>query len=123
MLAGKRAVRVGDQILKEVADLLMRKVNDPRVKSVTLTGVSLSNDIKTGRIFYSIIGESEDIQKAQKGIESARGYIRREISHRLNLRYMPDLNFQYDPSIETGNQMEKLFRKIHIDGPAGPDEQ
>jgi len=122
MLAGKRAVRVGDQILKEVADLLMRKVKDPRVYGVTLTGIDLSKDLKHGRIFYSVIGEHDDIIKTQTGLESAKGYIKREIGRRLNLRYMPDIMFQYDPTIETGNQMEKLFQKIHKDTPREPDE-
>lgn len=122
MLAGKRAVRVGDQIMKEIADLLMRKVKDPRVYGVTLTGIDLSDDLKHGRVFYSIMGEKEDILKTQNGLDSAKGYIKREIGRRLNLRYMPDLIFQYDPTIETGNQMEKLFQKIHKDELRKPDE-
>ena len=122
MLAGKRAVRVGDQILKEIADLLMRKVKDPRVHGVTLTGIDLSKDLKHGRVFFSIMGESDDIVNTQKGLDSAKGYIKREIGRRLNLRYMPDIMFQYDPTIETGNQMEKLFQRIHKDDLREPDE-
>jgi ribosome-binding factor A len=122
MLAGKRAVRVGDQILKEIADLLMRKVKDPRVNSVTLTGINLTDDLKHGKIFFSVIGESEDIQKTQSGLDSAKGFIRREVAHRLNLRYMPDLMFQYDPSIEVGNHMERLFQKIHKNESIEQDE-
>ena len=122
MLAGKRAVRVGDQILKEIADLLMRKVKDPRVYGVTLTGMDLSRDLKHGRVFFSVIGDHEDIINTQKGLDSAKGYIKREIGRRLNLRYMPDIMFQYDPAIETGNQMEKLFQKMYKDTPREPDE-
>ena len=56
MLAGKRAVRVGDQLLREIADLLMRRVRDPRVKGATLTGVELSDDLKHAKVYYSVLG-------------------------------------------------------------------
>jgi ribosome-binding factor A len=112
MLAGKRSVRVGDQILKEVADLLTRKVRDPRVSGVTLTGIRLSDDLRHARIFYSFLGEKIDIERMQSGLDSAKGFIKREMGKRLNLRYMPEIIFQYDPTLETGNQIEKLFQKI-----------
>ena len=112
MLAGKRSVRVGDQILKEIADLLTRKVRDPRVSGVTLTGIRLSNDLRHARIFYSVLGEKIDIERIQSGFDSAKGFIKREMGRRINLRYMPEIIFQYDPTLETGNQIEKLFQKI-----------
>lgn len=114
MLAGKRAVRVGDQILKEVADLLMQKVKDPRVTGVTLTGIHLSDDLRHARIYYSIFGDKKDILRVQSGLDSAKGFIKREIGIRINLRYMPDIVFQHDPTLETGNQIENLFKKIKV---------
>jgi ribosome-binding factor A len=112
MLAGKRSVRVGDQILKEIADLLTRKVRDPRVSGVTLTGIRLSDDLRHARIFYSFLGEKIDIERMQSGLDSAKGFIKREMGKRINLRYMPEIVFQHDPTLETGNQIEKLFQKI-----------
>jgi ribosome-binding factor A len=112
MLAGKRSVRVGDQILKEIADLLTRKVRDPRVSGVTLTGIRLSDDLRHARIFYSFLGEKIDIERMQSGLDSAKGFIKREMGKRINLRYMPEIIFQHDPTLETGNQIEKLFQKI-----------
>lgn len=112
MLAGKRSVRVGDQILKEIADLLSRKVRDPRVSGVTLTGIRLSDDLRHARIFYSALGEKIDLDKIQSGLDSAKGFIKREMGRRINLRYMPEIIFQHDPTLETGNQIEKLFQKI-----------
>lgn len=112
MLAGKRSVRVGDQILKEIADLLSRKVRDPRVSGVTLTGIRLSDDLRHARIFYSVLGEKIDLDKIQSGLDSAKGFIKREMGRRINLRYMPEIIFQHDPTLETGNQIEKLFQKI-----------
>ncbi|MBW1804885.1 MAG: 30S ribosome-binding factor RbfA [Deltaproteobacteria bacterium] len=123
MLAGKRAVRVGDQILKDLADLLIRKVRDPRIDGVTLTGISLSNDLKHARVYYSVLGDKSEIERSQNGLDSAKGYIKREIGRRLNLRYMPDIIFEHDPTLETGNQIERLFEKIRTEDPEYSDEE
>ncbi|MGD9160260.1 MAG: 30S ribosome-binding factor RbfA [Desulfobacteraceae bacterium] len=112
MLPGKRATRVGDQILRFVAELLMNKIRDPRVKSVTLTGVNLSNDLKNARIFFSVMGSESDIKEALKGLESARGFIKRQLGSGLGLRYVPDIIFDHDPTLATGNRLEQLFKKI-----------
>jgi len=117
MLAGKRAVRVGDQLLREVADILAKKVRDPRVKGATLTGIHLSDDLKHGKVYFSVMGEREDIQKVQGGLDSAKGFIKREIGARMDLKYIPDIVFKYDPSLEMGQHMEKIFEKIKSEGP------
>ena len=115
MLAGKRAVRVGDQILRGVADLLMHKVKDPRIKGVTLTGIDLSNDLKHARIFFSVIGNQDEVIKAQSGLDSAKGYIKREIGLRCELRYVPDIIFEHDTTLETGDRMERIFDKLRVE--------
>jgi ribosome-binding factor A len=112
MLAGKRAVRVGDQIQKGISYLLLERVKDPRVRGVTVTGIKLSNDLKRARVFFSVIGEQDQINKAQAGLDSAKGFIKREIGLRLSLRYTPEINFTYDPSLESGSHMESLFEKL-----------
>ena len=123
MLAGKRAVRVGDQVLKEIEDLLIRKVKDPRVHGVTLTDVDMSDDLKHARIYYSVIGDQGDIHKIQSGLDSAKGYIKREIGRRLHLRYTPEIIFKHDTTLERGDQMEKLFQKINQDAPGSTDTE
>jgi ribosome-binding factor A len=115
MLAGKRAVRVGDQIIRIVADLLIHKVEDPRIKGVTLTGVDLSDDLKHARVFFSIIGNQDEVIKALSGLDSAKGYIKREIGFRSELRYVPDISFVHDPTLETGHRMERLFNKLRTE--------
>ena len=117
MLAGKRAAKVGDEILKEIAELLVRKVRDPRVKGATLTDIHLSDDLKHARVYYSVIGVKEDIIRTQAGLDSAKGFIKREIGFRMNLRYVPDIVFEHDISLEQGNKMEKLFQKMKLDEP------
>ncbi|OQY42898.1 MAG: ribosome-binding factor A [Desulfobacteraceae bacterium 4572_87] len=112
MLPGKRSVRVGDVILKEVAFLLLEKVRDPRVQGVTLTGVRLSDDLKLARIFYSVMGDQARVENAQSGLNSATGYVKREIGRRAGLRYIPEIKFVYDPSLKTGEHMERVFEDM-----------
>jgi len=123
MLAGKRATRVGDEILKCTAGLLMQKVKDPRVKGITLTGAHISDDLKNASIYFSLIGNEEDVRRAQAGLESAKGFIKREIGLSVNLRNVPDIIFKYDPTLETGNRLEKLFQKIKTEDSGEDVEQ
>lgn len=112
MLSGKRATRVGDQILRFIAELLVEKIRDPRVSRVTLTDVSLSNDLKNARIYFSVMGAEDEIAEAAEGLESAKGFIKRQLGKGSQLRYVPDISFEYDPTLETGDRIEQLFKKI-----------
>ena len=113
MLAGKRAVRVGDHILKEIAILLLHRVRDPRVQGATITGIRLSDDIKQARVFYSVMGEENRIRTVQAGLDSAKGFIKKEIGMRLSLRYVPEITFVHDSSLESASHMEKVFQELH----------
>ena len=119
--SSKRAVRLGDQLLREVADLLSRKVKDPRVKGTTLTGIQLSNDLRHAKIFFSVIGDEEAIRNAQKGLESAKGFIKREVSLVMELRYTPEIVFKHDPSLRQGAHMEKVFQGLRSRAPEDRD--
>jgi len=112
MLPGKRSVRVGDVVLKEVAFLLLERVRDPRVQGVTLTGIHLSDDLKQARIYFSVMGDDAQVERAQAGLNSATGFLKREIGRRVDLRYVPGITFFYDPSLKTGNHMERIFEKM-----------
>ena len=112
MLAGRRAVRVGDQILREIALLLLERVKDPRVRDVTVTGISLSNDLKLARVYYSVMGNENAAERAQSGLDRAKGFIKREIGLRMSLRYIPQITFVHDPTLESGSRMDRVFKKI-----------
>ena len=115
MLAGKRAVRVGDQLLREIANLIVTRVRDPRVKWVTLTGIDLSNDLRHARVYYSVMGEEKDYSRTQAGLDSAKGFIKKEVGSRMDLKYMPDITFKHDPSLEKGDRMEKILEGLKPD--------
>jgi ribosome-binding factor A len=112
MLAGKRSVRVGDQIQKEVSILLLERVKDPRVKGVTVTGIRLSDDLKLARVYFSVMGSRDQVDRAQAGLDSARGFIKKQMGLRMGLRYVPEITFVHDASLEKGSTMDKLFLEI-----------
>ena len=103
---------MGDLILKEIAFLLLEKVKDPRVKGVTLTGITLTDDLKSAKIYFSALGDSEEIKRAGSGLESACRFIKREIGKSMQLRYVPQLEFVHDTSLANGSRMEKLFERL-----------
>jgi ribosome-binding factor A len=122
VMVSNRANRVSDLILREIADLLMRKVKDPRVKGITLTGALVSKDLRHAKVYFSVMGGEEEIRRAQVGLDSARGFIKREIGLRMDLKYVPEILFKHDPSLEKGSEMERLFQKIKEDERSTFDE-
>jgi ribosome-binding factor A len=112
MLAGERSHRVSGQILREISNLLLTKVKDPRLKGVTLTDVRMTKDLRHASVFYSLFGQDVQRKEVEAGFESAKGFIRKEIAERLRLRYVPDIQFKYDASLESGQKMERLLEKL-----------
>ena len=112
----KRADKVGELIQEEISSLLLRRINDPRIGFVTLTRVKVTDDLKVSRVFYSVIGGEQEKESSQEGLDSATGFIRRELGRRLRLRYTPELIFIFDDSLEYGNNIEQLIRGLKEDG-------
>ncbi len=113
----QRAHRVGEQIHKEVSALLQKGLKDPRIGFITVTGVEMTPDLHLARIFFTIIGDEAARRETEAGLRRAVPYLRREIGRSLRMRYIPDLLFQYDSSIEYGNRIESLLREIRHDVP------
>jgi ribosome-binding factor A len=112
----KRSRRVGDAVREEIARILLRDLKDPRVGFVTVTDVALSDDLRYAKIFYTVYGGTAEREKSAKGLESARGFIRTELGRRIRLKYVPDISFVFDPSIEYGNTMDSLLDSLHRGG-------
>lgn len=109
-----RPERVGEQILKETSLLLMERIKDPRVATVTLTGVKVSRDISLARIYYTL-SDSDDRKAAEIGLKSAAAFIRRELSQIMRLRFMPEIRFQFDESVSKGQRIDELLRQVQGD--------
>ncbi|MDH4185560.1 MAG: 30S ribosome-binding factor RbfA [Nitrospira sp.] len=110
----QRADRVADQVRMEVADILMRKIKDPRVQSVTVTDVKLTSDLRIARVFVTTMGTAEEERSVFAGLEQARGFIRGELGRRLSLRYLPEIVFAKDISGPRGDRVLKLLDELHV---------
>lgn len=109
----KRAQRVADLIRMEVSEILRRQIRDPRIGSVTITDVRLTDDLRLARIFFVEMGKDTVAGETWEGLESAVGFLKRELGRRLSLRYVPDLVFKHDPSFAYGSRIEVLIKEIH----------
>ena len=105
----QRATRVGDQVQKELADLLRNEVKDPRVGPVTITGVDVSSDLSHATVRFTHLAGKETGNEAAKALSRTAGFLRSELSRRLNLYSVPQLAFAYDDSIESGLRMSRLI--------------
>lgn len=109
----KRSEKVGEAIHEEISRLLIKGVKDPRVGFVTVTGVKVTDDLHLATIYFSIIGTEAERKDAEAGLNSARGFLRREVGKVLKMRYIPDILFKYDQSIVYGSHIESILKQIH----------
>ena len=116
-----RADRVSGLIQTTLSDLLNKSIHDPRLQRATITRVKMSADLKLARIYFAIYGDDQKSKDAARGFESARGFIKRILAPKLGLRYMPDLKFFYDDSLDYGSHIDQLLEKIKTEN--GPDNQ
>lgn len=115
-----RARRVGEQIQKEISALLVKGLKDPRIGFVTITAVEVTPDLHLARVYYTVMGSGQVRRDTAAGLKSSTSYLRRELGRRLRMRYVPDLVFTYDASLEYGNRIESLIQQIHD---RQPDDQ
>lgn len=115
MMVNSRAERVGGQVQKVVSDLLRRSIRDPRLANTTITGVRMSADLRIARIYFTTTEGADSAQQAGDGFQSALGFLKRQMARNLKLKYMPDLQFYYDESIDYGQHIDQLLKKIKTD--------
>lgn len=108
-----RANRVGEQMKKELGDIISRKIKDPRVGFVTITDVEVTGDLQQAKVFISVLGEESQKHSTLVGLAKAKGFIRSEIGKRIRLRKTPELTFEFDEAIEQGNRIETILRDLN----------
>lgn len=111
MLPYKRSQRVGDLLREEIADIIMRKVKDPRLGFVTVTGVKLTDDLKIAHVFISVLKEEEK-NTALEILNAAKKFIRSETAKRIRMKTIPSIDFMIDESIEYGEKIDRLLKEI-----------
>ena len=105
----RRQQRVSDRVREEIADLLERRLVDPRLHGLTVTGVEVTPDLKQAFVYVSSLLGVEGSSEALSGLEHAKGFVRHELAQRLNLRVTPELVFRWDTSLETGERISRIL--------------
>ena len=113
-----RTRRVGEQIQREIAQLIQQEIKDPRIGLVTISAVKVSRDMSHATIYFTVLDESHPLEETLKVLEGASGFLRHELAKRMSLRIMPQLHFKYDESIAYGNELSALINEaVEMENP------
>lgn len=110
-----RSVRVGEQLKKELSEIINQKLKNPNVGFVTVTEVEVTGDLSQATVFVTVLGDEKERTKSLEGLEKSKGFMKSEIAHRMDLRIVPDLKFQYDESVDYGNKIERMIAELNKD--------
>ena len=99
-------------LMRTLADIYRTEVKDDAIGFLTITEVRLTNDYSFMTIYYTILGNEKKRQAAQKALERSRGFVKKQLAQRVNMRKMPQLIFKYDESLEYGNRIEEGLKKV-----------
>ena len=114
-MANPRTIaRLEARIHERAAYCLQFEISDPRASFITITRVALSPDITSGKIYYSVLGTEGDKRNAAHMLESAAGYIQRQVSRVLQVRRMPHLKWYYDETLENAASLDQLIREARL---------
>lgn len=108
-----RLGRVAEAFKEEIMDIIQRDLKDPRIGFVTVTRVEISVDLKHAAVFLSILGDKVKKEETLKAMERAKGHIRTELGKRVRLKFLPELEFVYDMTIEDSFRVSEILKKIH----------
>ena len=115
--------RVNAEVQKELAELIRGGIKDPRIHPMTsVTGVEVAPDLKTCKAYISVLGDQDAVDATFAGLNSAMGYIRRELGHRLHLRHTPELIFKATDSIEYSANISRILNDLDIKEDEDQDE-
>ena len=107
-----RQEKLGELIANELSELLRTRVKDPRVGFASITRVEVSGDLRHAKVYVSVMGDQEEQKETMKGLKNATGFLRHELASRLTLRFMPELAFKLDHSIEEGAHVLELIQQV-----------
>ncbi len=110
-----RIEKLQELIKQEVGKMLLMDIKDSRIGFVTVTGVEMTGDLREAKIYVSIMGNDEQIKSSLEGLNSALGYIRREIGKRIKIRFTPEISFALDKSLDYSEHIQKLLLKVQAE--------
>lgn len=110
----KRVQRIGEELRRVISDIIRSKIKDPRIPEIiSVTNVLVTNDLSFAKIFVEIMGTKEEQEAALEALNSAKGFIKKEISSEVKLRQMPELIFILDETLDINLKMEKLIEEVN----------
>ncbi len=107
-----RADRVSDLLKEEISRMLCREVKDPSIGFITITGVDVSRDLQSARIFYTIFGDERQVHESAVALRRVSSFIKKNLGKRLRMRYIPDIAFRYDHSLEYGEKIDAILDRL-----------
>jgi len=110
-VANPRVRKVADRIQVIVAEMLERRIKDPRLGFVTITDVRVSGDTQQASVFYTVLGEEEHVASSAAALESAKGLIRSEVAKQLGMRHAPTIEFLHDALPDTARHLDELLSR------------
>src|SRR5689334_8224939 len=111
-MSNPRVRKIADRIKVIVAEMLERRVKDPRLGFVTVTDVRVSGDTQQATVFYTVLGQEADLEGTAVALASAKGLIRSEVGKQLGMRHVPTLDFIHDGLPETARQIDDLLERV-----------
>ncbi|MEI6863210.1 MAG: 30S ribosome-binding factor RbfA [Candidatus Omnitrophota bacterium] len=111
-MSRQRPERIQEAIRQEVSLIAQGQIKDPRIGFITITKVDLTKDLRYARIYFSVLGKNADKNKALKGLNSAKGYIKGLIADKIKLRYMPEIAFVIDSTLEHTQHIYDILNSI-----------
>ncbi len=113
MVSKIRSLKIAERIREELSNLLLRSVGDPRLSRITITDVEVDRELGYANIYVSAIEGEQRSADVLAGLEHAKGFLRTELAHRIELRVFPRLRFRWDNTSERADRIERLFASLH----------
>ncbi len=110
-----RVEKLQELMKQEISNMILRELKDPRIGFVTVTQVEVTGDLREAKIYVSIMGGEEQVKDSWRGLQSALGFIRREIGRRIRLRFTPEISFALDRSLDYSAHIQELLQKIRLE--------
>lgn len=110
-----RALRVAEQIRRELVVLIRDSVNDPRVKDFSISEVVVSKDLANAKIYFTPYAQNSEVDELQQGLDSCSAYLRKELGTLMHMRVIPILSFHYDDTLERSARLDDLLSKEKLD--------
>jgi ribosome-binding factor A len=116
-----RVQRIADRIREDLSEILLQEASDPRLGGVSITDVKVDRELGFADIYFSAIEGSSRAAEIQAGFEHSKGFLRRSLAQRIDLRVFPNLRFHWDPTYERAERIERIIASLHADEARSPE--